>query len=82
MVSKDHMQKILESDLAFSHNQAFLVLKKAKIMMSHQGIVVRLSMEETMIRQNKVRTTYLVILKFSHSFPMLVCNVLWENHKY
>ena len=47
MVSKDHMQKISGIGLSVF---PFLVLKKAKIMTSHQGIVVRLSMEETMIR--------------------------------
>ena len=49
MESQDHIQKFPESDLAFPYNQAFLVLKKSKIMTSHQGIIIRLSMEETMI---------------------------------
>ena len=64
MVSKDHMQKISGIGLSVFPQSSFFSFKKAKIMTSHQGIVVRLSMEETMIRQNKVRTTYLVILKF------------------
>ena len=64
MVSKDHMLKISGIGLNVFPQSSFFSFKKAKIMTSHQGIVVRLSMEETMIRQNKVRTTYLVILKF------------------
>ena len=75
MVSKDHMQKFLESDLAFSHNQAFLFLKKAKIMTSHQGIIVRLSMEETMIRQSKNHiSSYLEILT-QLSYVSLQCSL-------
>ena len=42
-------KKFPESDLAFTYIYVFLVLKKSKIMTSHQGIIIRLSMEETMI---------------------------------
>ena len=64
MESQDNMQKISGIGLGVSLQLSFLVLKKSKILTSHQGIIIRLSMEETMISQNKVRITYLVILKF------------------
>ena len=50
MGSEDHMQKISRIAIAAFPQLSFFVMKKAKIMTSHQGIIVRLSMEETMIR--------------------------------
>ena len=39
-------KKFLESELLLSHNLAFLVLKKAKIMTSHEGLILRPYMAE------------------------------------
>ena len=64
MGSKDHMQKISRIGIVVFPQLSFFSFEKSEDYESHQGIIVRLSMEETLIRQNKVRTTYLVILKF------------------
>ena len=50
MGSKDHMRKISRIGIVVFPQLSFFSFEKAKIMTSHQGIIVRLSMEETMIR--------------------------------
>ena len=49
MESKGHKEKISGIGLGVSLQLRFSSVKKCKIMMSHQGIIIRLSMEETMI---------------------------------
>ena len=50
MESKDHIEKISGIGLSVSLQLSFSSFeKKSKIMTSHQGIIIRLSIEETMI---------------------------------
>ena len=49
MQSKDHIEKISAIGLGVSLQLSFSSFEKSKIMTSHQGIIIRLSMEETMI---------------------------------